>query len=307
MAVMITGASGLLGSNLCLAARDAGLDVIAVGGSRRLRPDVGVSVSADLTKPGSAEDLLRKLSPEAVIHTAASVDVARCETDPAYAQRLNAHVPEEMAQACRRLGIRLVHISTDAVFSGESAQAYGEDDPTGPINEYGRAKLEGERRVLRVAPDALVVRTTIYGWSAQDKQSLGEFFVTRLSRGERTNGFADVWMSPILVNDLANVLLQLVAMETSGILHVAGHDSVSKADFGRRIALAFGYPPDLIESVNLSEYPLSAPRPLRPCLSVARVEAMLGRMPTVDEGVAHFRELRDSGLPRRLRSLLEVD
>jgi dTDP-4-dehydrorhamnose reductase len=94
-------------------------------------------------------------------------------------------------------------------------------------------------------------------------------------------------------------------MDVSGIVHVAGRECVSKADFGRRIARSFGYDPELVELVSIHDHPLTAPRPLRPCLRVDRAEALFGPMPTVDEGIERFRLEQATGLPVRLRSLLE--
>jgi dTDP-4-dehydrorhamnose reductase len=191
------------------------------------------------------------------------------------------------------------------VFDGNSGAPYRESDATGPVNEYGRAKLSGERAVLEAYPDALVVRTTIYGWNAQPKQSLGEFFVTRLAKGQRTPGFSDVWMTPILASDLAALLLRLQVLDTRGILHVSGRDCISKGDFGRRVAAEFGYDPKLVDSVSIRDNPLAVVRPMRPCLNVEKAETLLGDMPSVREGISRFRSTRDEGLSRRLQSLLE--
>jgi dTDP-4-dehydrorhamnose reductase len=305
MALLITGASGLLGANLVLAAVQAGEAVTAASRSKPIRAAGVTSILADLAVPGTAARLVAEVQPTAVIHTAASVDVDRCEKDREFAFRLNAEVPGEIAAVCQERAIRLIHVSTDAVFLGDSVEPYGEDDPTQPANQYGRAKLEGERAVRGACPAALVVRTTIYGWNAQAKQSLGEFFVSKLSQGQPVLGFSDVFMTPILASDLAGYLLRLVRLDASGVLHVSGRDCVSKADFGRRIALAFGCDPGLIEFVSIRDHPLSTPRPMRPCLRVDRAEALLGRLPTVDEGIERFHAEQGAGVPAQLRSLVE--
>jgi dTDP-4-dehydrorhamnose reductase len=263
-------------------------------------------IVADLTVPGAAARLVEETRPIAVINAAAVADVNRCETDREYAFRLNAEVPAELAAACEKQGARFIHLSTDAVFAGDCDHPYSEDDPTQPKNQYGRAKLAGEQAVLAACPASLVVRTVMYGWNAQPKESLGEYFLTRLSRGQRVPGFSDVFMTPILASDLARLLLRLIRLDVSGVLHVSGRECVSKADFGRRIALAFGLESELVEFVSILDDPPAAPRALRPCLRVDRAEMLLGRMPSVDEGVARFRQTYDDGLPSRLRSLLEA-
>jgi len=303
--LLVTGASGLLGANLVVTALDAGLPVAAVSQVHRLRASIVPNDQADLSEPGVAAALFRRIGPSAVVHTAAATNIDACEADPAHAFRMNQSMAREVAAASASVGARLIHISTDAVFAGDLAGGYAEDDPTEPRNVYGRAKLGGEQAVLAVHPGALVVRTTIFGWNALPKTSLAEWFLDRFRRGARAPGFSDAEMTPILVNDLADRILRLVDMASVGVLHVTGRECIAKADFGRRLARAYGYAPDLVDPVGLDEASLAAPRARRPCLRVERAEALLGRMPTVEDGIARFRRLDEAGFPARLRGLLE--
>ena len=305
MTLLVTGASGLLGANLVLAARDAGWSVSATSGSTPVHVPGKPPGTLDLTEPGVAARLLDEVRPDVVIHAAAGTNVDRCEADHRYAARMNEAMAREVAIAARTVGARLVHISTDAVFGADDLEEYAEEDPTGPCNGYGRSKLAGEVAVLNADPGALVVRTNIYGWNAEPKESLAEHFVGRLRRGETAMGFADVRFAPILANDLADQLLRLACMNVAGVLHVTGRGCVTKADFGRRLAQTFGYDADLVRPVSVVDAGLGAPRPRRTCLKVSRAEAILGPLPTVNEGISRFRELEEAGLPARLRGLLE--
>jgi len=305
MSLLVTGASGLLGSNLVLAAQDAGLDLIVVSRQHALRSRSGVRpMVADLAKPGVAVELIADKKPTAVIHTAAATDVDACERDPDMADRINRVMSREVAIAAADMGARLVHISTDAVF-GDDRLEHREDDPTAPCNRYGASKLAAEREVLAAHPEALVVRTTIYGWNALPKRSLSEFFVEGLARPGEVPGFEDAWMTPILVDDLADRLLTLVRGQASGILHVAGRECVTKADFGRRIAVAFGHEPDRIRPTRLADQHLAAARNPRACLGTDRAVAMGIPIPSVQDGITRFRAGFEGGRPIRLRGLLE--
>jgi dTDP-4-dehydrorhamnose reductase len=304
MSLLVTGASGLLGANLVLAARDAGWSITAVSKSSPFRLAGTLSYAVDLSEPGVAARLFGHVHPRIVIHTAAGTNVDRCEADPEYATRLNHVMAREVAIAARAVGARLIHISTDAVFGMSRQDAYAEEDPTGPCNSYGRSKLAGEAAVIAVDPASLVVRTTIYGWNAQSKASLAEYFVERFRRGEPAQGFVDAWMAPILVNDLADRLLRLAKFNTRGILHVTGRECITKAEFGRRLAREFGFNPNLVLPVSIAEAGLGAMRPRRACLRVSRAEALLGNMPTADEGIARLRQLEEAGIRAQLRHAL---
>jgi dTDP-4-dehydrorhamnose reductase len=303
MRLLVTGASGLLGGAIVLAARDRH-DVIAVARGHPLRSAGGVvAEAADMSTPGLATQLLARHRPDAVIHAAAATDVDGCERDPARATLLNETMAGWVASAAHDAGARLIHISTEAVFDG-IAGPYGEDDLPKPVNVYGASKLAGEGAVVEAHPEATIVRTTIYGWNAQPKRSLAEWFIARLEQGQPAPGFEDAWMSPILVDDLADRLLLTLGQDVPGVLHVAGHDCVSKAEFGRRLARAFGYDPSLVTPARVADAGLPAPRALRPCLRVGRAEALLGPLPTVDEGIDRFHHLATTDHRTRLRSLL---
>lgn len=303
MRLLITGASGLLGANLVLSAAEEH-DVVAVSGRWALRLPLSQAIQTDLAAPGVPRRLLEDARPDAVVHTAALADVDRCEVDPAATSRLNAELPGLLAQAARSVGARFVHISTDAVFDG-LRPPYREEDLPSPVSEYGRSKLSGERAVAVADPDALIVRTSIYGWNAQPKRSLAEWFLSQLEEGARCRGVTDAWFTPILVDDLATLILQALTMDITGTLNLAGSECVSKLDFGRALAREFRLDESLIEPTTLGELSLTAPRPRRPCLDTARAAAVLGRpLPSVADGLAHFRALREEGHVDRLKALL---
>lgn len=291
--LLITGASGLLGSNL---ARDLATRRQVFGVAHQHEANLpGVEMrTADLSVDGAAEQLLDEVRPELVIHCAAAAQVDACESDPEWALRLNRDMARRVARSAMVVGAGLIHISTDAVFDGRTG-GYRESDPPSPVNVYGRSKLAGEQAVLEENPDALVVRTNIFGWNLAHKRNLAEWFLERIGAGERTPGFTAVWFSPMLVNHLTDVLMQLSG-RANGILHVAGRTCLSKYEFGRKLAERFGYDPQLIEPALVDDAKLDAERGSRLCLDCGLAESILGReMPSVQAGIDRFWELRDRG------------
>ena len=301
--LLITGASGLLGANLLLAAH-AEHAVTAVSHRIHLRLAGATCVQADLTQPQTTPDLLRAARPDAVIHCAALTDVEVCEADPELAERLNAEVPARLAEACAQAGARLIHISTDAVFDGEKGD-YAEDDAARPINVYGATKLRAEQAVLAALPSATVIRTNLFGWNAQPKQSLTEWFLHNLRRAEACTGFTDVQATPLAADDLADWILRLIASNVSGVLHVAGRESVSKFDLGCRVAEVFGLDARLIRPGSVDDAPLRARRPHRLDLNVGRAEQALGaELPRLGPSLERWQRQEHDGTLDQLRSLI---
>lgn len=264
---------------------------------------VGVDLAID--------DLVALLSgarPDAVIHCAALTDVDACEARPAEAERENVVVTARIAAAAASAGAFLAYISTDSVFDGTRG-GYGEDEAAVPVNVYGRTKLAGEAAVrAAIAPDRwLVARTAIYGWNALQKRSLAEFFLARLEAQEPVSGFADSIFTPILVDDLAEALLELIAAGAAGLFHVAGSEAVTKLEFGRRVAATFGFDPSSVTPSHRAAAKQIAPRPRDVSLRTSKVASALGRrMPNVDEGLMRFRALREAGFSSRLREIASL-
>ena len=200
MKLLITGASGLLGLNLAL---DAGRAHEVIGVDRNTLASAPFQViKTDLLAPQAVRHVLSESRPEAVIHCAALANLDACEADPDLARRVNAELPAQLADACARQKIRLVHISTDAVFDGQKDGCYFETDTPNPGSIYSQTKYEGEQAVLQANPAAIMARVNFYGWSLSGRRSLAEFFVNQLRNGKNVNGFTDVTFCPLLVNDL---------------------------------------------------------------------------------------------------------
>lgn len=261
--LMVTGASGLLGANLVLEAMGSH-QVIAVTHRHPVAASGVAAYQVDLTDGRAARALVAETAPEWIVHCAAATDVDDCEQDPEFAQRLNRDMAAHVAAAAFAQEAAFLLISTDAVFDGETGN-YDETAAPNPLSAYGRSKVAGEQAVLREYPKALVLRTNIYGWNARAKESLAEWFLHRCESGLRSPGWTDVWSTPILVNDLAGIVLRLLASGACGLYHVGGATCLSKYEFGRHVAAAFDFDPELIEAASVAEAGLAAPRARRLC------------------------------------------
>lgn len=305
MKILVTGASGLLGLNLCLLMR-AEHHIVGVDRSR-LAGTPFTLLKADLLEETTVDRILDQVRPDAVVHTAANADVDRCENDPQGAQRLNADLPGMLASACGRRGIRLVHISTDAVFDGSRTGAYEERDAPNPLGVYARSKLAGEQAVQSSNAEAIVARVNFFGWSLSGSRSLAEHFLNHLEKGERCFGFNDVTFCPMFVGDLAKILVRMLADGLTGLYHVVGSEAITKYEFGVRLANHFGLDAELIEPISVEKAGLSAKRSHHLNLSVHKLAMDLGVViPGVSTGIEQFYTQYQQGYPQELRGYQQV-
>lgn len=303
MKILVTGAGGLLGLNLALELSKTH-QVIATDRKALSLPGGIQAVQADLLAENSLPVLFDGTKPAAVIHCAALANVDACESDPAFSHKINAELPGRIAAECAHRGVKLIQISTDAVFDGQRG-GYTEDDQTNPLSVYAQSKLDGERLVFEAHPGAVVTRVNLFGWSASGNRSLAEFFYYGLEAGKPLKGFTDVTFCPILVNDLADVFADIFAKNLSGLYHLVSPVGMTKHAFGAAIAEKFGYDPARIEPVSVADFGLKAARSPNLMLDVSKLTAALGHeLPDVHGGLDRFYQLYQSGHPQRLSTMV---
>jgi dTDP-4-dehydrorhamnose reductase len=302
--ILVTGASGLLGASVVSQAHERGLEVIGLYHRHPIHLEGVKLLAVDFADRAETGRIFRELQPSSVVHCAAATDVDHCEDHPDEAYRLNVTAVAAIAEITARSGVRLLYVSTDSVFDGERGR-YSETDTPAPLNVYATTKLQGEREVARLNPEAIIARVSLYGWNAQNKESLAEWILKRLALGKTVPGFSDVFFSPALANDIAEVLLDLIDPNLSGIYHVVGSESISKYEFARRVAAKFAFDPEQVFATRMGDAKLKARRPRDTSLNTTKVCDVLGRsMPDVDAGLRRFAELRENGYADQLKNRL---
>ena len=298
---LISGASGLLGLNLAL---DASRAHEVIGVDRNTLTAVPFKViRADLLAPNAVHRILNESRPDAVIHCAALANLDACESQPDLARQMNTELPAQFADECARRKIRLVHISTDAVFDGQKDGSYTEGDMPNPIGVYSKTKYEGEKAVLQINPLAIVARVNFYGCSLNGRRSIAEFFVNNLSSGKNVNGFTDVIFCPMWVNHLGTLLIKMLDRGLRGLYHVVGAQAMSKYQFGVEIARKFGLRESLISPQSVEASGLSASRSHNLWLSTHKLSTDLGLViPDFSTGLDEFYTQYQQGYPQKIRS-----
>lgn len=241
---LVTGSSGFLGTNAGLWLNGR---ATRVGVSRNVQPSTlfDRQHSIDLRDHAAAADLVRSVRPQVVLHAAAISGHETCANDPDQAFAVNVIATQMISDVAAEVGARLIYISTDAVFPGVAGN-YSETDEPEPFSYYGETKLAGEKIVSETAADSLVLRTNFFGWSVPGNKSVLEFFVNSLRAGQGVHGYPDSIVTSIYVRSLIEIIWRLNELGTTGTVHVASSDVLSKHDFGVAVALQFELDPNLI-------------------------------------------------------------
>ena len=258
---VVLGAGGQLGSDL----------------SRLLGPGSGFTrEQVSVSDPDAIDALLSSLRPAILFNCAAYNAVDRAETEKDLAYAVNAEGPANVARACARHRIRLVHFSTNFVFDGALDRPYLESDAPSPISVYGASKLEGEQRVLDVLPDALVIRTAaLFGdrGSAIKGGSFPDRILSRAKAGEALRVVADQTVNPTYTADLAPAAIELGESELRGIVHVVASGCAGWDEFARAALEEFHLTAE-VERASSAEVGGAARRPLNGCLSSSLIAAL---------------------------------
>ena len=234
--LFITGGAGYLGAELVRQALAAGWNVTATCFSSHPAIVGAQWLTLDIRDAPAVDHAFAAQRPDVVIHTA-----YRQNGPDIWSATVRG--TDVIARACQASGVRLIHLSTDALFDGEPLGGrYTEADDPSPITAYGEAKAAAEQLVEQVAATALVVRTSlIYGGA---KPSGHERLVIDCLNGHADLAFyTDELRCPIAVGDLAAALLELAPRAISGRLHIAGAEVISRYAFARAVAAAHGYDP----------------------------------------------------------------
>ncbi len=284
--MLITGVSGLLGSNLAFYFKEQ-YRVVGVYNTHAVAMENVEMVRADLCSAAAVKGMVAKYRPDVVIHCAAQANVDACEDDPLEARRQNVLMTQYVVNALKGRKARLVYISTDLVY-GFTAGAHREDEVLAPCNEYGRTKVQAEEVALK-RKNALVLRTNFYGWSVGGRKSFGEWLVESLSQNIRIQGFKDVHFSSIYTFDFAGILEQCLQKDITGIYNLGASSALSKYGFLKMIALRLGLDASLIDEISVDEHHLRAPRNKNTVLDVGKISAALGiTLPTAEASLEHF-------------------
>lgn len=275
MKIVVTGAAGQLGYDIC-----------RVLAERKIE-HIGVDLSdCNITQAESVEALLEREKPDGVIHCAAYTAVDRAEEEAEKVYAVNEGGTRNLAVACERLGAKFLYLSTDYVFPGIGEQFYKTEEKKGPLNVYGKSKLAGEIAVQETMRQYFIVRTSwVFGKN-------GNNFVKTMLRLAETQDevgvVADQIGSPTYTADLAPLLCDMIQTEKYGIYHATNEGICSWAEFAEEI-FRLTEKNVKVNYLATRDYPVKAVRPFNSRMDKQSLEdAGFRRLPVWQDALDRY-------------------
>lgn len=266
--VLVTGANGQLGNSIRLLAENH-------PGYNFLFTDVD---TLDITNPAAVRGMIKDNQVDFVLNCAAYTAVEKAEEDEALCRRINAFAVGVLGKAAHEAGAKMIHVSTDYVFSGTSYRPYVETDVTCPVSAYGRTKLAGEEILQEVCPDAVIIRTA---WLYSEFGSNFVKTVLRLGKERDQLGFVfDQIGTPTYAGDLAAAILAVVTADernafVPGIYHFSNEGVCSWYDFTVKILQIAGIDCRVLP-IETKDYPTKVVRPPYSVLNKKKIKTTYG-------------------------------
>jgi dTDP-4-dehydrorhamnose reductase len=300
--ILFTGGAGLLALNWAFATAK-NYDVVLGLHKKSISVAGFTTVFIDMETVSGFGSVLRNIQPDIVIHCAGLANVEACEADPGLAYHANVQLSANVANACKQQGVQLVYISTDHLFDGHTPLVT-EDEIPAPVNEYGKTKLGGERKTLEISADFLAIRTNFYGWGPSYRRSFSDMIIDNLGKQKIVTLFNDFYYTPIVIEELAETVMELLAKKGNGIFNVTGDERISKFEFGIRLANRFGLNIDHIKNSSFTERKDLVKRPADLSLSNKKVSAFLQRgIGCINDNIEKLYRQQKSGQFETMRNI----
>ena len=270
--ILLTGASGFLGSNFCHLFSNH-FDIYAIQYRHDIQNENVHVEELNLTDAEELESLFRNISPDAVVHLAALSDPNQCQLNPIASEKINVDVSEYLAGLCKEARIPFIFTSTDLVFDGKSAP-YKESDIPAPVSTYGLHKSIAEQAVLDMYPESTICRLPLmYGINYSENQSMLQPMLENLHKGLPLMLFTDEFRTFASATDVCNGIV--ICMDHPGeIFHLGGDESISRYEFGRLVCKVFGHDVKLLIKSKQKDINMAASRPKNVSLVNTKAKAI---------------------------------
>ncbi len=271
--LLITGASGFLGGHIFSQA-DKRFQCLGTFNNFTGPGPFAKWAAIDLTTFHHVFTLIAEFQPDIIIHAAANSNLDDCEHNPENAHAVNVLATAHLVSAARQVNARFIYVSTDMVFDG-AGSLYNEDDQTNPISVYGHTKLQAEKVVARLDNHVIVRSALIYGRPIFGGSSFSMWMEHRFQHNEKVPLYVDQFRSPVLVDNLAEILLELCDSKFTGALHIGGANRIDRFSFGQQMCQILGYDASLLQPTHMHDHTPCAPRPRDVSLNIDKAISIL--------------------------------
>ena len=298
--ILICGANGLLGQRLSLMlSTQTDYEVLNTSVERTFVYDKKLFDynQLDITSRSDVKSLVSSFQPNVILNAAAATNVDWCESNREEAWKANVTAVENLAEAARKVGAALIHVSSDYVFDGKNGP-YDETARPNPLGYYGKTKLAGENAIYRSEIRHVIMRTNVlYGSGIGVKSNFALWIVDSLKAGNSITVVDDQFGNPTFVGDLAMAMIKAFELNREGIFHIGGGNQINRFDFAMQAAEVFGLDPALIKRIRTTDLKQASPRPMLSGFITLKAETQLGmHFLTVKEGLTLLKhELQSNG------------
>ncbi len=271
--IMITGAAGFLGCNL-LRHKPAGVNLLAAGHNNSLDEFDGEFIKFDITDAADTYKNLKKSGVDTIIHAAALADPGQCFNNQELAKDINIDGTINIARACSDFGIKLIFISTDLVYKGDK-QNHNEQQ-AGDCCFYGQTKLQAERAIADICPDAFIARIALlFGQGHSQRRCFAEQVIASIRNGHEVKLFTDEYRCPLLVDNLCQILYEVAGKDINGIYNIGGPERISRYDFIKAVCEEMDLDTQLLIPTKISDINFAEPRPADCSMDSSKAKAVL--------------------------------
>lgn len=283
MKILVTGASGYLGEIICTIFPTHGFTV------------KGIDINdVDVRDQNKVYKIIKTFCPQIIIHLAALTDIDECEKKSEIAFQVNVKGTCNIVNAAKRVGAKVIYLSSDYVFDGYRGN-YTETDIANPINVYGKTKSISEQIIKREINRHLIIRSSSFYGHSPSLRGFASEVIYSLYRNKKIYLAIDQIANPTDIKDLANAMIVLIKKNVLGICHVIGSQQISRYEFAMMIAKLFGFDPTLIISSTLRELSLKY-RPANISLRYNKLNNFGIEMNNIHKGLYNWNKMKMKSL-----------
>ena len=248
MRVLVTGGLGYIGRFVCSCLKNE-YEVISTD-CRKPEDMTGRFECLDITDCKEVQKQLLSIKPDVIIHLAGIKDLNFSQKNKKITYDINVHGTDNLIDACKNIGIRMIFLSTDYVFDGRKGM-YKEDDAANPQTYYGLTKVEAEKLIRKDLNDYVIIRTGgVFGSHNGMMSPLFLWLLDSLKAGKQVDAYTDVFNTPTPLETLGDCMDKIIKTKSSGLFHIAGPEKINRYDFFKKIAKRLGYDQNLIMPVT---------------------------------------------------------
>lgn len=270
--ILITGASGFLGSNLCKQ-YCKNYNIYGVFNSTPISLPLITPFQCDLTSQQQTQKL-KIINPDLIIHTAGEANVDRCEHNVNAATQSILQATKNIVELAKLSECHLIYISTDALFCGKN-EYYSELATPNPINQYARLKIKAENYIKDKYSKYSIIRTRFYGKSNKHDIFFTEQVIQKLKNNSTIQCFTDSYTTQIYIETLGEIFIELFEKKLFGTFNIVEDKKYSRYEFAKLVAKVFHLNSDLIIPTSFNDVDWKAPRPIDTSLSNEKIKSMI--------------------------------